>query len=246
MGLLGTVKILISEGNSSGRLLFEPLGRGFRGLLAKMGSIARTKYNNLCLTPRRLRVAALLLMLVGSVYVKEYIADIILMRRAGPEQQHTEQQAQAMKQGMLRREIAMPWAPSEGRMINAVITGGAGYIGSHMALLLLDDGHFNVTIIDNLSRSFEVTIRRLQKYARGVGKEGLLHWRHMELSDQRGVERVFREGATDLVLHFAGNAYVPESVAFPEMYRLNITVTTDRMVNAMLSAKVRMLATMFV
>uniref|UniRef100_A0A6U4S9D0 NAD-dependent epimerase/dehydratase domain-containing protein n=1 Tax=Hemiselmis andersenii TaxID=464988 RepID=A0A6U4S9D0_HEMAN len=124
------------------------------------------------------------------------------------------------------------------RMMNVVITGGAGYIGSHMALLLLDQGNYNVTVLDNLSRSSIATIKRLKKHAEDEGITNKFHWIFTELEDQKKVTGVFKAGTTDLVLHFAGNAYVGESMKFPDLYKQNITVTTQRLVNAMVAAKV--------
>lgn len=110
------------------------------------------------------------------------------------------------KQGMVKAEHAgrtdaKPWdVKSMGRNMNVLITGGAGYIGSHMALLLLDQGKYNVTIVDNLSRSFEATVKRLQKAASKAGASNLLHWRKAELYDTNAVTDILREGHIDLVL----------------------------------------------
>lgn len=110
------------------------------------------------------------------------------------------------KQGMIKAEHAggtdaKPWdVKSMGRNMNVLITGGAGYIGSHMALLLLDQGRYNVTIVDNLSRSFEATVKRLKKAASKAGASDSLHWRKAELYDTEAVTDILKEGHIDLVL----------------------------------------------
>mmetsp|Transcript_28511 Transcript_28511/g.55636 ORF Transcript_28511/g.55636 Transcript_28511/m.55636 type:complete len:432 (+) Transcript_28511:23-1318(+) len=138
-----------------------------------------------------------------------------------------------LKGGWRKEDFAKP-----PRMMNVVITGGAGYIGSHMALLLLDQGNYNVTILDNLSRSSISTIERLNYHAAAEGMQDRLHYTFAELEDQPLVTKILKAGSTDLVLHFAGNAYVGESMKFPELYKRNITVTTQHLVDAMLDAKV--------
>jgi UDP-glucose-4-epimerase GalE len=146
------------------------------------------------------------------------------------------------KQALMKlghKGLVTPWEHNEGDpLMNVLVTGGAGYIGSHMALLLLDEGKYNVTLVDNLSRSFEATVKRLRKYAKGMGIEDRMRWYNVDISNQQVMKYIMSLAKIDLVLHFAGNAYVGESMKFPDMYHKNITVATDHLVQAMVSAGV--------
>lgn len=90
-----------------------------------------------------------------------------------------------------------------------LVTGGAGYIGSHVVLLLGEAG-FDVTIIDNLSTG---------------RKESILYGKLIEgdLADTDLLDQIFTEGQFDGVMHFAGSIVVPESVENPIKYYENNT-----------------------
>ena len=83
-------------------------------------------------------------------------------------------------------------------MKKILVTGGAGYIGSHACLELLRAGH-DVVVVDNLSNSKEESLRRVQKLA---GKA--LTFYKLDLLDKPALEAVFQEHAIDAVIHFAG------------------------------------------
>ena len=100
-----------------------------------------------------------------------------------------------------------------------LITGGAGYIGSHTCVELLEAG-YDVVVIDNLCNSKEESIRRVCAI---TGKQ--VRFYKADLRDRQAVEDVFRnEQGIDSVIHFAGLKAVGESVAKPfEYYHNNVT-----------------------
>lgn len=101
-----------------------------------------------------------------------------------------------------------------------LVTGGAGYIGSHTCVLLLNAG-YDVVVVDNLSNSKEEALRRVEKI---TGKA--LTFYKQDLLDKSGLERVFETEKPDAVIHFAGLKAVGESVAIPlSYYHNNITGT---------------------
>ena len=96
-----------------------------------------------------------------------------------------------------------------------LVTGGAGYIGSHTCLELLQAG-YEVAVVDNLSNSKEASLRRVQELA---GKSLAFH--RVDLLDQAGLRDVFAGGGVQAVVHFAGLKAVGESVEQPLRYYVN-------------------------
>ncbi len=109
-------------------------------------------------------------------------------------------------------------------MKNILITGGAGYIGSHVVKELLKKGYKNITVIDNLSTGFLETIKRLKKYF------GDFEFKEVDLSDWNEVEKIFKEKRFDSIIHFAASLVVPESVKNPLKYYLNNTANTTNLI----------------
>lgn len=93
-----------------------------------------------------------------------------------------------------------------------LVTGGAGYIGSHTALALLQAGH-NVVVLDNLCNSSAESLKRVAQLA---GREPVFV--QGDIRDRAVLDRLFAEYAVDAVLHFAGLKAVGESVAQPLRY----------------------------
>lgn len=112
---------------------------------------------------------------------------------------------------------------------HVLVTGGAGYIGSHAALRLLEDSG-RVTIVDNLSRGNLGAIKVLQQLFPGPGR---LQFIHADLGDAKMVHNIFSENAFDAVMHFAAVAYVGESTLDPLKYYHNITSNTLVVLEAM-------------
>lgn len=96
-----------------------------------------------------------------------------------------------------------------------MVTGGAGYIGSHAAQRLLRDGH-RVVVVDNLNRGHAEAVSLL-----GERAEDRLEFVHAGVGDRGVVEPVLRERGITSVLHFAALAYVGESVEQPLRYYRN-------------------------
>ena len=103
-----------------------------------------------------------------------------------------------------------------------MVTGGAGYIGSHTVLELLNAGH-EVVVMDNLANSSEESLRRVAEL---TGKEAKFH--KVDLLDAEGMKDLFIEEKPEAVIHFAGLKAVGESASMPLWYyRTNVTGTLN-------------------
>lgn len=119
--------------------------------------------------------------------------------------------------------------------VNILLTGGAGYIGSHTAVVLSQAGH-EVVLLDNFCNSNPSVLERLQKI---LGKA--LHCVKADVRDTDVVEKVLREYKIDAVIHFAGLKAVGESVEKPiECYANNVQGTIS-LLEAMKSTKIKTL-----
>ncbi|KAK1393422.1 putative UDP-arabinose 4-epimerase 1 [Heracleum sosnowskyi] len=120
---------------------------------------------------------------------------------------------------------------------HVLVTGGAGYIGSHASLRLLKES-YRVTIVDNLSRGNLGAVKILQEL---FPEPGRLQFIYADLGDSKAVNKIFAENAFDAVMHFAAVAYVGESTAEPLRYYHNITSNTLVVLEAMASHGVKTL-----
>ena len=109
--------------------------------------------------------------------------------------------------------------------MRVLVTGGAGYIGSHTAYALLDQGH-EVVILDNLSTGVEENVPKAASFVLG------------NVGDPSIVSRTLTAYQIDAVIHFAGSISVPESVAQPLKYYDNNTAATRSLIEQCLSANV--------
>jgi UDP-glucose 4-epimerase len=116
-----------------------------------------------------------------------------------------------------------------------LVTGGAGYIGSHTVLQLLDAGH-DVHVLDNLSNSSPEALRRVAELA---GREATLH--KVDLLDVEGTRAALAAARPEAVVHFAGLKAVGESSAKPLWYYRNNVVGTLNLLEAMEAQDVRTL-----
>ena len=113
-----------------------------------------------------------------------------------------------------------------------LITGGAGYIGSHTTLCLLEAG-YEVIVLDNLSNSSVESLRRIEKIS------GLIPmFVEGDIRDRVVLDRVFKENTISAVLHFAGLKAVGESVTQPLRYYENNVLGSVTLCQAMANAGV--------
>ena len=117
-------------------------------------------------------------------------------------------------------------------MANILVTGGAGYIGSHTCVELLNAGH-QVLVFDNLSNSSVESLNRVQEL---TGKA--LTFVEGDIRDAEQLDQVFAQHQIDAVIHFAGLKAVGESQQFPLMYFDNNIAGSISLVNAMQRAGV--------
>ena len=101
-----------------------------------------------------------------------------------------------------------------------LVAGGAGYIGSHTCLVLLEAGH-EVVVADNLCNSKIESLRRVEAL---TGKSIVFY--EADVTDEQAVEQIFTEQQIDGVIHFAGLKAVGESVEQPIRYYFNNVVST--------------------
>lgn len=112
-----------------------------------------------------------------------------------------------------------------------LITGGAGYIGSHCAMALLEKST-EILIFDNLSTGHKKTIDTLSKY-------GKLQFVQGDLLDKDALDKLFKNYKIDAVIHFAAFSQVGESVKNPEKYYINNVCGTLNLLSAMLKYNVK-------
>ncbi|UUP18826.1 UDP-glucose 4-epimerase GalE [Nitratireductor thuwali] len=107
-----------------------------------------------------------------------------------------------------------------------LVTGGAGYIGSHMVWELLDHGE-DVVVLDRLSTGFDWAVAEPARLVVG------------DIADQKLVEETIERCSIDAIIHFAGSIIVPESVADPLGYYLNNTVKSRALIESAVRTGVR-------
>ncbi len=112
-------------------------------------------------------------------------------------------------------------------MSTILVTGGAGYIGSHTCVELLEAG-YDVVVVDNLSNSSRESLRRVEKI---TGKS--LKFHEADIRDEAALDGIFNSCKVDAVIHFAGLKAVGESVSKPLEYYDNNIVGTLTLVKVM-------------
>lgn len=114
-----------------------------------------------------------------------------------------------------------------------LVTGGAGYIGSHCCLELLKIGD-RVIVVDNLSNASEVSLDRVREI---TGRAVEFH--EVDILDRPAMDRIFAAQPVDAVIHFAGLKAVGESVSIPLAYYRNNVVGTLELIEVMRAHGVR-------
>ena len=99
--------------------------------------------------------------------------------------------------------------------MSILLTGGAGYIGSHTCMELLDAG-YEVVIADDFSNSSPKVLERMKNIS---GRE--IKFYEADVCSREALDRIFSENSIDAVIHFAGYKAVGESVEKPLMYYMN-------------------------
>jgi UDP-glucose 4-epimerase len=120
-------------------------------------------------------------------------------------------------------------------MENILVSGGAGYIGSHTVLELLEQD-YNVTVVDNLSNSSEESLRRVEKLT-----DKKVHFHEFDLRDQGRLDQLFSDNEFNAVIHFAALKVIDKSIEDPIAYYDNNLGSTLVLCQVMQKHKVRQL-----
>ena len=112
------------------------------------------------------------------------------------------------------------------KQLKVLVTGGAGYIGSHAVLALKDAGHKPV-VIDNLVTGFRWAIPEDVPFVEG------------NIADEQLVGATLRDQGIDAIMHFAGSIIVPESVENPLKYYRNNTAASRSLIDSAVTAGVK-------
>jgi UDP-glucose 4-epimerase len=112
------------------------------------------------------------------------------------------------------------------RSMSVLVTGGAGYIGSHMVQKLRDSGE-PVVVIDNLSTGYREAVPQAVPFYRG------------DIADQRLVGQIIADHDVTAIIHFAGSIVVPDSVADPLGYYNNNTVKSRALIEVAIETGLR-------
>ena len=116
-----------------------------------------------------------------------------------------------------------------------LVTGGAGYIGSHTCLELLNCGH-QVVVVDNLSNSSVEALKRVEQL---TGQS--IQFYQADIRDEKALSAIFAAEKVDAVIHFAGSKAVGESVAKPLFYYENNVSASGLLMQVMLEYQVKTL-----
>lgn len=110
--------------------------------------------------------------------------------------------------------------------MTVMVTGGAGYIGSHMVWELLDNGE-EVLVVDNLVTGFEWAIPKGVTFIKA------------DVGDQSAIEEIIKDNNVDAIIHFAGSVVVPESLVNPLKYYENNTGNSRNLIAAAVNTGVK-------
>jgi len=117
-----------------------------------------------------------------------------------------------------------------------LVTGAAGYIGSHVVKQLLEQTSYEILIIDNISTGFESTIQTLKSLDTTNSR---IKFYNQDLSDWGKIEKIFKKNDIKEIIHFAAFSQVGESMNNPLKYYLNNTVNTTNLIDLSIKYKVK-------
>jgi len=115
-----------------------------------------------------------------------------------------------------------------------LVTGGAGYIGTHTCIELINQGH-QVVVIDNLSNSTADTLTKVSE----ITKSDQIPFYHGDIRDRQLLQKIFKRHKIDAVIHFAGLKAVGESIQKPLQYYNNNVIGTITILEEMQQASVQ-------
>lgn len=138
------------------------------------------------------------------------------------------------REGVPTRAKSNEIIPKKKHFVNdtILITGGAGYIGSHVVKQLLENSNFPIVILDNLSTGSEKTLQTLRKIRD-------FEFIRLDLKEFDKVDEIFKSRDIKTIIHFAASIVVPESVENPLKYYINNTVNTTNLINSAVKNGVR-------
>lgn len=110
-------------------------------------------------------------------------------------------------------------------MPRILVTGAAGYIGSHVVIQLLTEG-YDVLAVDDFSRSNAANWSRVEELIRFLKPLGRCEFCRKDIGDRSGMEAIIQFGSVDSVVHLAGKKIVPESIQFPAHYHQSIVTNS--------------------
>ncbi|MEZ0322739.1 MAG: UDP-glucose 4-epimerase GalE [Hydrogenothermaceae bacterium] len=120
-----------------------------------------------------------------------------------------------------------------------LITGGAGYIGSHTVKQIIESRDWDITIVDNLSTGSMKAIETLKQIHKENDRKGGFDFIEADLKDFGVIEGIFKAKKFDAVIHFAASIVVPESVRNPIKYYMNNTVNTTNLIKVSVETGVK-------
>lgn len=112
--------------------------------------------------------------------------------------------------------------------MSILVTGGAGYIGSHTIIELFEQGYTNIFSIDNYLNSKESNYLKIEKITGKCPK-----YFNLDLTDLDSTRTFFKANKVNAIIHFAALKSVPESVEYPELYYRNNTLTLLNLLSCM-------------
>ena len=163
-------------------------------------------------------------MQIMSIELRMFLGSLLFAYVGG-----TQQVLRLMGGATASDKQTQPW-PSTGNK-NVLVTGGAGYIGTHTIVTLIEAG-YDVTVVDNLMNANEESLRRVMEIT-GCASERIRFYK-ADLCDLTALEAVFQDSHVfDSCIHFAGLKAVGESVRLPVLYYDNNLRSTTNLLTMM-------------